>query len=659
MDYWCSLWFWEYKDADALPTRQEFWGDIEALLDVDNAQLDTNTRRALERVGMAAEPQEEYERISEEESQIMARTQEELLTASHANLSLFADEEPLRLRIADALGKRYHFFHPMLEFIEVFWLRDGFDIICGNPPFLKLTFEPQKILSDKYPELVIRPETFDADYVYKNISNYLTDGKIEEIYNSEYIENACCQALLNAPSLYSELKGGQTDLFKCILLNSTFMLSSAGYMGMIHPDTVFTEAKGQPFRKYLYPRLHARYHYTNRKKVFSEVDGHKVFDCCIYHSQHPNIHFDSISWVFIPQTIDACYCHNGFGLCKGIDYVDEDGNKQANTEGHKERIVLYDEEMLKFIAALFENTSEWDSCKLVTIHSARNINVLKKLMNLARISTVNPFISEGFHATNALKDNTISATTKYPEYNKYEMIFNSTQVGNMSPFSKLPQAKCTKEQYDNVDYSLLPSNYRIRTNYVPKTDILSFKHYIDDTETWFDRYKICFKKMLVTDHERTLKGGIILPKSSHTHSLNSVCFDDCIDLLQFAGLASSVVLDFFVKTVGVRNLTASVIQGLPFKVHSPFKEAIIARVLRLNCVNEWYKSLWEMSNAIADFGSWSKNDKRLSILDNDSNSYNDEVLLRNDFERRMAMVEIDVLVSMAIGLELSDLEFIY
>jgi hypothetical protein len=66
-----------------------------------------------------------------------------------------------------------------------------------------------------------------------------------------------------------------------------------------------------------------------------------------------------------------------------------------------------------------------------------------------------------------------------------------------------------------------------------------------------------------------------------------------------------------------------------------------------------------MTNAIADFGSWSKNDKRLSILDNDSNSYNDEVLLRNDFERRMAMVEIDVLVSMAIGLELSDLEFIY
>ena len=51
MDYWCSLWFWEYEDAAALPNRQEYWADIEALLDVDNKDLDTRTRQALERLG--------------------------------------------------------------------------------------------------------------------------------------------------------------------------------------------------------------------------------------------------------------------------------------------------------------------------------------------------------------------------------------------------------------------------------------------------------------------------------------------------------------------------------------------------------------------------------------------------------------------------------
>ena len=156
MDYWCSLWFWEYKDADNLPTRQEYWADIEALLDVDNEKLDNRTRKALERTDMVSEDIDmEYNRISEDESQIVAKTQEELLTAAHGKTNLFSDEDPLRLKIVCRLSERYRFFHPMLEFIEVFWLRDGFDIICGNPPWLKLEFDEQGILSEKYPEVEI------------------------------------------------------------------------------------------------------------------------------------------------------------------------------------------------------------------------------------------------------------------------------------------------------------------------------------------------------------------------------------------------------------------------------------------------------------------------------------------------------------------------
>jgi hypothetical protein len=38
MDYWCSLFFWEFEDANNLPTRQQYWKDIERLLDVDIKQ---------------------------------------------------------------------------------------------------------------------------------------------------------------------------------------------------------------------------------------------------------------------------------------------------------------------------------------------------------------------------------------------------------------------------------------------------------------------------------------------------------------------------------------------------------------------------------------------------------------------------------------------
>lgn len=61
-----------------------------------------------------------------------------------------------RFKIVSRYAKQYHFFHPMLEFLEVFWLRDGFDIICGNPPWIKLEFDEVGIISEQYPEVAIR-----------------------------------------------------------------------------------------------------------------------------------------------------------------------------------------------------------------------------------------------------------------------------------------------------------------------------------------------------------------------------------------------------------------------------------------------------------------------------------------------------------------------
>lgn len=285
MDYWCSLWFWEYKDADTLPTRQEFWGDIEALLDVDNDKLDTKTRQALERAGKVSEPAVEYGRITEDESQIIARTQEELLTASHANLSLFADEEPLRLRIADALGKRYHFFHPMLEFIEVFWLRDGFDIICGNPPWLKPEFDEQGIISEKYPEIAIRKVSApQARTMRENLFNQSTS--LKQIYRNEECENSGSTAFMNAYSNYPLLVGQQTNLYKCVLTNCMDLASEDnGYIGLLTPESIYDDPKGQPLRREMYRRLRYHFQYQNELRLFAEVHHRASLRSAIYSTQ--------------------------------------------------------------------------------------------------------------------------------------------------------------------------------------------------------------------------------------------------------------------------------------------------------------------------------------------------------------------------------------
>ena len=218
---------------------------------------------------MVAEEMPEFGiRMTEEESQIVTKTQEEILTGSHAQLSLF--EEPLRLKIANRLAERYRFFHPMLEFIEVFWLRDGFDIICGNPPWIKLEFDEVGIISEKYPEVAIR-RTTAPDVRRKRDELFALDLQLKKLYREEEIDNACSGVFLNAYQNYPLLIGQQTNLYKCVLENGFSMMSEKGYMGLLHPETVYDDPNGQSLRKEIYKRLRYHFQFINELTLFAEV----------------------------------------------------------------------------------------------------------------------------------------------------------------------------------------------------------------------------------------------------------------------------------------------------------------------------------------------------------------------------------------------------
>lgn len=433
MDYWCALWFWEYDDANDLPTRQEYWADIEALLDVDNDKLDKRTRQALEQAGSdyAAEDMPEYgTRMTEEESEIVTKTQEELLTESHGSLTLFADDEPLRLKIADRLAKRYRFFHPMLEFIEVFWLRDGFDIICGNPPWIKLEFDEQGIMSEKYPEVVIRRMSA-PDMRQKLADMFASNENLKLLYHSEEIENVCTGVFLNAHQNYPLLVGQQTNLYKCILENGFTMLSNNGFMGLLHPETVYDDPNGQPLRKEMYHRLAYHFQYQNAFNLF-EIGHREKYSSNIYGSYTDEICFENINNLFHPSTVDACFAHDGHGVCGGIKIDDA-----WNTTGHRDRIVHFTESELRVLSAAFENGADWETTKLVSIHAKDILDVLQKFSEFP--NHVENFISNttvDLDETGAVNDGIIERKTFYPNINDYEMVYNGPQIFVANPSYK-------------------------------------------------------------------------------------------------------------------------------------------------------------------------------------------------------------------------------
>lgn len=674
MDYWCALWFWEYEDANDLPTRQEYWADIEALLDVDNDKLDRRTRQALERAGSdyAAEDMPEYgTRMTEEESEIITKTQEELLTESHGSSILFAEDEPLRLKIADRLAKRYRFFHPMLEFIEVFWLRDGFDIICGNPPWIKLEFDEIGIISEKYPEVAIR-RTSAPDVRRKRDELFSIDSQLEKLYRAEEIDNTCSGVFLNAYQNYPLLVGQQTNLYKCVLTNGMELMGRDGYMGLLTPESIYDDPNGQPLRRELYKHLMYHFQYQNELRLFAEVDHHTQYGGQLLRSGISSPpRFASLSNLFHPSTVDACFAHDGHGLCGGIK--DENGN--WNTAPHRERIVTVGEEELKVLSEVFENGADWESAKFTSIHSEVVIQVLEKLSKFPHhVSDVSELIiSEGLHETGSVDRGIMKRCTTYPDIEKCELIYSGPHFFCGNSTYKTPRSSCLlNSDYDTIDLSIIRDDYVPRTNYIPTIKLSDFKRIItgfpkgqdNDENTmydlWTDYYKVGFRRMIGSTSERTLSGAFLLKNSLHIGGVVSVTFKDYNYLLEFTALSSSLVMDFYVKVLGISDIHANRLYPFPLGIEDKYKPALFARILLLNCLTKHYAELWEdMWKEKYKQESWSIEDNRLKPFASLTEQWQWATPLRNYFERRQALVEIDVIAAMALGLSLQDLEMIY
>ena len=68
-----------------------------------------------------------------------------------------------RLKLVHELATKYRFFHWELEFADIFLSksndgesRGGFDLVIGNPPWIKLEFKEQDVLAEFEPKIWVR-----------------------------------------------------------------------------------------------------------------------------------------------------------------------------------------------------------------------------------------------------------------------------------------------------------------------------------------------------------------------------------------------------------------------------------------------------------------------------------------------------------------------
>lgn len=655
MDYWCSLWFWEYEDAASLPSRDDYWADIEAMLDIADTKVNANVEA------------NQADDTTQVESEVMALTKEQILTEVQGQNKLF--EDSYRFKIVARLAAQYHFFHPMLEFLEVFWLRDGFDIICGNPPWLKYEFDEQSIISEKYPEVAIR-KMIAPDIRKIREKMFANLPMLEFLYRAEEVDIACSSLFMNAHCNYPLLEGQQTNLYKCVLENGFSLLSGNGFMGLLHPETVYDDPKGQPLRKEIYHRLRYHFQFVNELQLFAEVHHSTKYGEQIYSSQQDDVDFLSIHNLFHPATIDGCFAHTGGGICGGIKT--EDG--KWNTEAHRDRIVHFTSSELKIISDIFEDGADWQSVKLTSVHANVIARVLEKMSKFnSHVRDYETLIYECFHETGAVDAGIIQRETFTPCVDKYEMVYNGPHFFVSNPFYKTPKERCVlNSDYDSIDLSLIPENYISRSNYRPLLPLAEYTDVVkgfkkgqdgngeDTFEKWIDYYKVGFRKMVGPTSERTLISAVLPRRTAHVNGVISIAFRDIKDTMDMAALCAATVIDFYMKTIAAQNLTSVRLQGFPLGIPQRFVHALRLRGALLNCLTIDYAELWQaIWNDCYKKDSWSINDVRLKPFNTLTSVWSYNSPLRNYFERRQALIEIDVIAAMALGLSLEDLEMIY
>jgi hypothetical protein len=424
INYWCALWLWPIDKCHLLPDRDEYLFDLENLLLGDTLAAGT--------VG--------------EQRNLFAATTEEAEGKAFVdkygvvNLDLLFQHVP-RLKLAQEIADKRKFFHWELEHADIFAAEGGFDVVLGNPPWIKVEWQEGGVLGDYRPLFVLRK--FSASKLNQlRGETFDIIPPLERVWREEFEESEGTQNFLNATRNYPLLQGQKANLYKCFLPQAWMIASRRGVVGFLHPEGIYDDPNGGVFREAVYPRLRRHYQFENQMLLFVEVHHNTKFSINVFGTKRTRSGFIHLANLFVPQTIDASLSHDGTGPVPGIKDESDDGSPTGwNTAGHGDRLIPVGTHEMALFTQLYDAPGTPPlQARLPALHARPLLAVLDKLAARSRrLSDIESdhYSTQHWNEVIGQKDGTIRRDTRFAR-NGGEWVLSGPIFSWAPPCTRLP-----------------------------------------------------------------------------------------------------------------------------------------------------------------------------------------------------------------------------
>lgn len=645
MDAWCAMWFWPLTGEEVAPPSVDQW--IDAVSGLLGRRLSAERCRSTAGADTLSGA-DEWAALADEErfnlSGAGARPVDEVL-ADHP-----------WLRVCEQVAADQGFFHWQLDFAPVFG-RGGFDLQVGNPPWVRPMIDVDALLAERDPwwQLAVKPSESQRDerrpttLEIPGLQDLVLDGIGDVSGAKEYLGDA---------TNYPHLVGLRPDLYRCFMEQVWTHARPSGVSALLHPESHFTDERAGVLRAATYQRLRRHWQFVNELLLFTEVGDRVTYGVHVYASKRPPA-FLHASGLYHPETVLNSYRHDGSGPEPGFKV---DGH--WDTRAHASRIQRVTSETLAVWHDMLESDdAPVEQSRMVYAVNREVADVLAKVARADRVRSLGLNFSGGWNESIDRSKGYFVRQWGTPT-SWSDVILQGPHLHVANPAYKQPNPTMkSKEDWSPIDLEHLAADAIPITSYKPagprgRYDA-DYTHWDDGPARNF--YRIAWRAMASNTGERTLIPAIIPPGASHPNGVFCMGSPRVHLTPVVAGASASLISDFAVRSAPKSGIYQGVFGRLPLPpLDHPLIPALVLRTLRLNCLTEAYAELWAQCwDDAFTADSWTTREHAFTPLGEVEPTWSVASPLRRDADRRQALVEIDALVAVMLGITADELCTVY